>query len=764
MESTLKPHDIMISYSTKLKRVADDVCHFLCESGYDVWMAPYSIPNGGNYYNEIYAAIDNSKIVLFLLSEPSLQSEWCQNELRYAIESNKIVLPVQIKEVDNPYDKMGQIRPELQRRQILKLYPRYKSRLDEIVDSVKKLLSGAERVPQPYPVLTSEYSTQNLAIVGREGEIRDIRAALQVHRILNVYGMGGIGKSSVLKKYCATYLNSGGYLSIHLAKFNHSIKNTVAAIPFVGLNDLEYWESLKDPSLTKEEALMEKKLSLLDNLGTTCLLIIDGADYLDEGELEPLYKISCPIILVSRNRYSNERLGHYELKEMVQSDLVDLFVSYSKIIPSETEREAVVTILEAIGGHTLTAKLIACYCQNMGMVPSEVLGEGVLANLAQYDTHHERVTTLLDNSRLTEGEIYALQLLSLFPNGVLKGKFQKLDRETLRLYPQLVEKGWVIGTDSSYQLHQIVREIVVTKYKLTSQNIAPFLTRFAALFRQIGIEGAELSLILRQMYSVISGEDFLMAHALHLFGNCLCDMAYASFFHVSPVTYETQDMNFHAKKNEKKAHYEQFRLSLQMNQRAYEIASALEKREERKIIPYILSYMGSANFNMNEFRTALNYQQRALEAAKEYLQETEFEYGVILDRIGLTALEVQEYQTALEAFTAYREVAVRNGLRDFNYAMAAYHIGLAHFLRRDYGAAKEWFTRAEEELNDDKETSFGYSELCLNLAQIHREEGKAALAREYYLKSRAIKARIVEDEEALAEFTRKYDKIYLSET
>ena len=761
MESTLKKHDIMISYSSKMKRVAQDIYHTLQENQYDVWIAPYSIPNGEDYINEIYAAIDNSEVVLFVLSEPSLKSEWCQKELIYAIESNKKILPVQIKRVDNPYEKMRRIRYELQRKQILVLFPKYKKKLDAIVDSVNKLINHEEKVAQPYPILTSEYSTQNLDIIGREQEIQAIYHLLESRRLLNVYGMGGIGKSSVFKKFCATYLNSGGYQSIHLAKFNHSIQETIAAIPFVGFNDLEYWESLRDTSLTKDEALMEKKLSLLDKLNGTCLLIIDGADYLDEEEFEPLHKISCPIIIISRNRYSGEYFSHYELKEMGFDDLRTLFVNNCKILPDEKEEIAIRKILEMIGNHTLTAKLIACYCRNMGLTPSEVLKEGLFSDLSLFDNHQERVTTLLDKSHLSEKEIYALQVLSLFPNGILKGKFQKIDRDTLRIYPQLVEKGWVIGTDSSYQLHQIVREIVIAKYKITSENIAPFLSRFISLFRHIGMDNSDLILIVRHIDSVISGNDFLMANTLHLFGNFLCDAAYSSFFHVSTATYEMQDMNFYAHKNDKKEKYEQFLLSLSMNEKAYEIASKLDSKEERKIIPYILSYMGSTNYNMNRFQVALDYQRKALKAADQYLTETDFEYLVILDRIGLTALEVQDYKTALEAFSRYKEIATKHGLEDFNYALASYHIGLSYFLQKDYKMAKEWFLKSEKELKDDLDTSFGYSELCLNFAEIYQAEGSRALAKEYYLKSKAIKTRIIDDEDALQEFIQKYDAIYL---
>ena len=81
----------------------------LTNNGYNVWIAPNSIPKGIDYIDEIYSAIDNSKIIVFILCEESLDSKWCQNELIYAIKQNKKVLPIQIADVIHPYDKMGKI-------------------------------------------------------------------------------------------------------------------------------------------------------------------------------------------------------------------------------------------------------------------------------------------------------------------------------------------------------------------------------------------------------------------------------------------------------------------------------------------------------------------------------------------------------------------------------------------------------------------------------------------------------------------------------
>ena len=67
VDSRFIKHDIMISYSTKRAIAANDIANLLIENNYDVWIAPNSIPNGVDYIDEIYSAIDNSKIIVFIL-------------------------------------------------------------------------------------------------------------------------------------------------------------------------------------------------------------------------------------------------------------------------------------------------------------------------------------------------------------------------------------------------------------------------------------------------------------------------------------------------------------------------------------------------------------------------------------------------------------------------------------------------------------------------------------------------------------------------
>ena len=132
----------MISYSTKRAIAANDIANLLIENNYDVWIAPNSIPNGVDYIDEIYSAIDNSKIIVFILCDESLDSKWCQNELIYAVKQSKRVLPIQISDVMHPYDKMGKILRPLQRSQILQLFPEYAKKLSEVLESVRVLLDN----------------------------------------------------------------------------------------------------------------------------------------------------------------------------------------------------------------------------------------------------------------------------------------------------------------------------------------------------------------------------------------------------------------------------------------------------------------------------------------------------------------------------------------------------------------------------------------------------------------------------------------------
>ena len=60
------------------------------------WMDMEGIESGSQFEDVIISAIDKASIVIFLLSENSMKSRWTKDEVRYAFETGKKVVPVNI--------------------------------------------------------------------------------------------------------------------------------------------------------------------------------------------------------------------------------------------------------------------------------------------------------------------------------------------------------------------------------------------------------------------------------------------------------------------------------------------------------------------------------------------------------------------------------------------------------------------------------------------------------------------------------------------
>ena len=84
---------VFISYSSKEYDKASSLRQVLVANGINCWMAPQSIPSGGDYSQEIPKAIKACDIFLLLLSEAAQASKWVPKELDNAINQGKIIIP-----------------------------------------------------------------------------------------------------------------------------------------------------------------------------------------------------------------------------------------------------------------------------------------------------------------------------------------------------------------------------------------------------------------------------------------------------------------------------------------------------------------------------------------------------------------------------------------------------------------------------------------------------------------------------------------------
>ena len=415
-------------------------------------------------------------------------------------------------------------------------------------------------------------------------------------------------------------------------------------------------------------------------------------------------------------------------------------------------------IIRRVGKHTLTISLIASYCREFEFSPQEVLDDGVCDDLSKYDSDDKKVSNLLDRIPLSDEEIYCLKVLALFPNGISKGKLQKTDREVVRIAQRLVKKSLVIGSSSTFQLHQIVRELIVAKYGMHVDSLKPFLETFLEVMRKLDIEENELFYILQNMDQVLQGEGDLLIKAYHYIGKWVCDYAYMSLFHINHELYKNSNVSGQDINNTKELHFDRFQYAEKMHLKARELALRTDSEYAKWILPDITSMLGADNYNVNNFQIAFNWQVKALALAEQNLTEKDAWYHHILSRIGLTALHVDELDVALTSFNKLFEIGSKDNFTSISKASIVYRLGLLYKTKKEYERAKEYFLMALSEPNP----LLAQSELYLHLAESALAEGNQEEAKGYYLKGREIRLSLMETEEAAADFIETHDKRYLN--
>lgn len=93
-----KKYDIFISYSRHDKEAVFPFVEQINKAlGLECWIDLEGIESGEQFENIIIKAIDECKVVLFMLSDSSLKSEWTKREVYYAEGEEKRIVPILVK-------------------------------------------------------------------------------------------------------------------------------------------------------------------------------------------------------------------------------------------------------------------------------------------------------------------------------------------------------------------------------------------------------------------------------------------------------------------------------------------------------------------------------------------------------------------------------------------------------------------------------------------------------------------------------------------
>lgn len=107
-----KPTDAFISYSRKDKDFIRTLADRLDTNEITYWVDWEGIPLAADWWKEIQIGIDNADSFIFVISEDSITSKVCRQEVDHAVESHKRIIPVLWREIKDK-EVFGQMHPSI---------------------------------------------------------------------------------------------------------------------------------------------------------------------------------------------------------------------------------------------------------------------------------------------------------------------------------------------------------------------------------------------------------------------------------------------------------------------------------------------------------------------------------------------------------------------------------------------------------------------------------------------------------------------------
>ena len=141
-------HDVFLSHSSKNGPVADTIRESLEAHGIHCWISSRDISPGANWGEAIIDGINQSKVMIVILTEESNSSQHVMREVERAVNNNISIIPMRIE--DFPLSKS--LEYFLSSANWLDAFtPPLKGHLATLSDRVRNLLAGKGGAPTPVP-------------------------------------------------------------------------------------------------------------------------------------------------------------------------------------------------------------------------------------------------------------------------------------------------------------------------------------------------------------------------------------------------------------------------------------------------------------------------------------------------------------------------------------------------------------------------------------------------------------------------------------
>ena len=298
--------------------------------------------------------------------------------------------------------------------------------------------------------------------LGRGQALEELTAQLEKGGKILVSGMGGIGKTELVRQALQSVMRQGLFTRVACVQYRDSLVESFQRA-FPGLD------------AASPEARFEEALERLSRGSGRCLLLVDGADtppYEDQA-LDTLAGLGCDVLITSRLA-GMPGFRVFALEGLAMPDAAAVFAAaYGQQLAGAEYGQLLHLIEEHLAGHPLMCQMLGNLARSRHLAFSDLYEglkhhglQGSYTSQAQTVQVEQTLRQLFHINDLAADRRRLLRLFALLPQGLYGfSRLRELladitqDRDALADHLQsLAYLGWLSASSGGYSMHPVIME------------------------------------------------------------------------------------------------------------------------------------------------------------------------------------------------------------------------------------------------------------------------------------------------------------------